>query len=104
MSRRTGPSDILRYSHLGIQFALVILAAIWAGRWLDRLVSTRGIFTLLGTFAGAGLGFYLLYRETQRLQSDRSAAPQDPDGAATMTLGLAATRPFRRPSSADAVL
>ena len=81
MSRRTGPSDILRYSHLGIQFALVILAAIWAGRWLDRLVSTRGIFTLVGTFAGAGLGFYLLYRETQRLQSDRSATPQDPDGA-----------------------
>lgn len=81
MSRRTGPSDILRYSHLGIQFALVILAAIWAGRWLDRHFSTPGFFTLAGTFVGAGLGFYLLYRETQRLRSDDDSATPNSEGA-----------------------
>ncbi|MBZ0267935.1 AtpZ/AtpI family protein [bacterium] len=66
MRRTQGPSDTVRYSHLGIQFALVVILGIWAGAWLDRKLSTN-LFTLIGTFAGAGIGFYFLYRETRRI-------------------------------------
>ena len=76
MTRRSGPSDILRYSHLGIQFAVVVMAALWAGNQLDRRLGS-GYFTLVGTFVGAGLGFYFLYREIYRSKSGDSGA-QDP--------------------------
>lgn len=66
MRRTQGPSDTVRYSHLGLQFALVVILGIWAGAWLDRKLSTN-LFTLIGTFAGAGIGFYFLYRETRRI-------------------------------------
>jgi len=72
MRRTRGPSDIVRYSHLGIQFALVVLFGIWLGSWLDKRLATN-IFTLIGTFVGAGIGFYVLHRET------RSTADDDPD-------------------------
>ena len=80
MTRRSGPSDILRYSHLGIQFAVVVMAALWAGNQLDRRLGS-GYFTLVGTFVGAGLGFYFLYREIYRTRpGDSDAAdPGDPD-------------------------
>jgi hypothetical protein len=80
MRRTQGPSDTVRYSHLGIQFALVVILGIWAGAWLDRKLSTN-LFTLIGTFAGAGIGFYFLYRETRRISSDRSD-DDDRSGAA----------------------
>ena len=69
MRRTRGPSDIGRYSHLGIQFALVVLLGIWAGSRLDKRLATN-FFTLIGTFAGAGIGFYLLYRETRTFSDD----------------------------------
>ena len=78
MRRTRGPSDVVRYSHLGIQFALVVVLGIWAGFELDRKLSTN-FFTLIGTFAGAGIGFYLLYRETRRIASTRADDDTPPD-------------------------
>lgn len=80
MRRTQGPSDTVRYSHLGIQFALVVILGIWAGTLLDKKLSTN-FFTLVGTFAGAGIGFYFLYRETRRIASSRDddAEPSNPD-------------------------
>jgi hypothetical protein len=71
-----GPSDFIRYSHLGVQFALIVLLSIYGGIWLDRKLSTGNWLTLVGTFVGAGVGFYVLWRETQ--SADRSD-PEDPD-------------------------
>ncbi len=76
MTRRSGPSDIFRYSHLGIQFAVVVLAAIWAGNQLDRRLGSK-YFTLVGTFVGAGIGFYFLYREIYRARPGDSGSPPD---------------------------
>jgi F0F1-type ATP synthase assembly protein I len=76
MRRTQGPSDIVRFSHLGIQFAVVVLAGILAGAQLDKKLSTS-LFTLVGTFTGAGIGFYLLYRETRSVD----AAPDASDSA-----------------------
>ena len=60
------PPDLLRYSHLGFQFALILVGFIFGANQLDRRLATGGIITLLGTFAGAGVAFYVLYRETRR--------------------------------------
>ena len=82
--RGQGPSHLVRYSHLGIQFALVILLGIFLGVRLDRKLGTGSILTLVGTFVGAGIGFYVLYRETQSSkESDSDRADRDdrgPDG------------------------
>ena len=85
MPDRKGPSDLVRYSHLGIQFAIVIVLGIFAGVWADEKFGTGSILTLVGTFAGAGIGFYVLYRETilrarsplERATSERARDPHD---------------------------
>ena len=74
-----GPSDWLRYSHLGLQFAVIFGAAVYGGVQLDRRLSTGGVFAILGTFVGAGIGFYLLYRETQSISREDSRASGPPD-------------------------
>jgi hypothetical protein len=51
---------------------LILVAFIFGGHQLDRRLSAGGIFTLLGTFLGAGIAFYVLYHET------RSASREDP--------------------------
>ena len=77
MSQSKGPSDLVRYSHLGIQFALIILGSLWLGNRLDRKLGTGSFLALAGMFLGAGIGFYVLYRETQR---SRGADPGDSHG------------------------
>ncbi len=79
MARRR-PSDLVRYSHLGFQFALILLLAVFGGVQLDKRLGTRGLFTILGTFVGAGIGFYALYRETQGAARPDTADPDSPDG------------------------
>jgi hypothetical protein len=61
-----GPRDVLRYSHLGVQFVIIVLAFAWGGSALDRRIAARGIVTLVGIFAGAAIAFYVLYREIPR--------------------------------------
>jgi hypothetical protein len=60
------PRNILRYSHLGIQFVIIVIAFALGGAWLDDRLSAEGLVTLACIFAGAAIGFYLLYREIPR--------------------------------------
>ena len=60
------PRNFLRYSHLGVQFVIIIIAFAFGGAWLDERLSARGLVTLAGILAGAAIGFYLLYREIPR--------------------------------------
>jgi hypothetical protein len=57
------PRDFLRYSHLGVQFVIIVIAFAWGGAWLDRRFSAGGLVTLACILAGAAIGFYLMYRE-----------------------------------------
>ena len=59
------------YIGLGIQFALSILLCLYAGWWLDQKISTTPIFIICGTFLGAGMGFYSLYRTLLREEKKR---------------------------------
>ena len=60
------PRNFLRYSHLGVQFVIITIAFALGGAWLDERLSAGGLVTLAGIFAGAAIGFYLLYREIPR--------------------------------------
>lgn len=73
-----GPSEVLRYSHVGLQFAIILVASILGGHHLDRRLATGGALTLLGTFLGAAAAFYVLYRETRSPGGPGPGSP-DPD-------------------------
>src|SRR5262245_25798913 len=51
----------LRYSHLGIQFAISVVLLFYVGYRLDLRWSTTPLFTLLGFALGFAAGFYSLY-------------------------------------------
>jgi hypothetical protein len=61
-----GPQNLLRYSHLGVQFVIILIAFALGGAWLDKRLSAGGLVTLAGIFAGAAIGFYVMYREIPR--------------------------------------
>lgn len=52
-----------RVAGVGIQFAMVIVAFLFAGRWLDGRLGTDPWLLIAGVFIGASAGFYSLYRQ-----------------------------------------
>ncbi|MAF26581.1 MAG: hypothetical protein CME07_01810 [Gemmatimonadetes bacterium] len=76
IARRKGAGDLFRYSHVGVQFALIVLAFTYGGVRLDERVDGHGVIALLAIFAGAAIGFYVLYRETR---GGSLRDPEDPD-------------------------
>ncbi len=55
------PNDLLRYSHLGLQFVLVFLLFAFLGFKADEKLGTLPLLTVLGVMVGFGLSFYQLY-------------------------------------------
>jgi F0F1-type ATP synthase assembly protein I len=63
----------------GFQFAASILICLFAGRWLDRRLGTGPWLLILGTFVGAALGFFAMYRTLKATQeSARRGTPPPP--------------------------
>ena len=65
-----------RLMGLGVQFVVAILLFLYLGTWLDRKFGTAPWMMLLGTFVGAGAGFYSLYRamvEENRIQDEEAS-------------------------------
>lgn len=56
-------NDLLRHSHLGIQFALSVVLLAYGGNWLDGRWDFGPLGVLLGVALGFSLGLYQLYRE-----------------------------------------
>jgi len=57
-------NSYLKYSGLGFQFAMLIVVAIFAGKWLDKKMDmTRPVFTLLLVLLFFSLFMYKLYKE-----------------------------------------
>lgn len=52
-----------KYLAMGLRFAGGIVVFLFAGLFLDKKLGTTPLFLLIGTFAGAGLGFLSVYRE-----------------------------------------
>ena len=56
------------FAGAGIQFAVAIIAFLFAGQWLDDRIGTNPVFTILGVFLGAGAAFYNMYRKITAAQ------------------------------------
>lgn len=70
----------LGVAHLGIQFAVVVLAMILGGRYLDTRWNSAPLMTLLGLFVGFFAGLYHLLKGLGALP-DRIGRPREPDDA-----------------------
>lgn len=64
-------SSVLRYSGIGIQLAAVIIIFLFAGIWLDGLLETKFIFTLIFTLIGFAGGFYSFFLNVQKLSAKK---------------------------------
>lgn len=60
-------SKAVQYSGLGIQLTATILVFLYIGIWLDRVFSTKVLFTLILTLMGFGGGFYGFYLSIRKL-------------------------------------
>lgn len=58
------------FAGIGVQFALTILVFVFAGVWLDRRFGTSPWLLLLCVSAGAGGGFYSMYRRVTAAARD----------------------------------
>jgi ATP synthase protein I len=47
---------------IGVQFALVLIAFLFGGRWLDAKLGTEPWLLMAGVFVGFGLSVYWMYR------------------------------------------
>lgn len=57
-------NDYLRYSGLGIQLIVLLLAGMWLGDWVDgKAATSKPWFTILFTLLGLGGGLYQLLRD-----------------------------------------
>jgi F0F1-type ATP synthase assembly protein I len=65
--QRAAPS-VGEYAGVGLQFALAIVAFMFAGMWLDRALGTSPWLLILFVFGGAAAGFYSIYRKLMAAQ------------------------------------
>jgi F0F1-type ATP synthase assembly protein I len=56
------------FAGVGLQFALAIIAFLYAGQWLDNRLGTNALFTIAGVFLGASAAFYNMYRKISAAQ------------------------------------
>ncbi len=56
------------FAGVGVQFAVAIVAFLFAGQWLDKRLGTNGLFTIAGVFVGGGAAFYSMYRKITAAQ------------------------------------
>ena len=68
LHRRKGLSGS-EFAGLGFQFAATIVAFMFLGIWLDRRLGISPWGVLIGVFAGAGLGFWSMYRRVSAKQT-----------------------------------
>src|SRR6266480_2918754 len=76
------------FAGLGVQFAVAIVAFLFAGQWLDNRLGTNGLFTIVGVFVGAAAAFYNMYRKisaAQKRDDEARKAKRQGNGASGTT-------------------
>jgi ATP synthase protein I len=58
------------YGTVGLELVLSILLGLFAGRWVDDRVGTRGPFAIFGFLIGVIAGFRFIYRAAKRLEAE----------------------------------
>lgn len=57
------PASGAEYAGAGLQLAMTLVAFMFLGIWLDKRLGSSPWFVLICVFAGAGAGFYSIYRK-----------------------------------------
>ncbi|MGQ0645982.1 MAG: AtpZ/AtpI family protein [Gemmatimonadaceae bacterium] len=52
-----------KYAGVGLQFAVSIIAFLYAGQWVDGKLGTAPWGMIVGVFTGGGAAFYSMYRK-----------------------------------------
>ena len=60
--RKGGGQDPAQLAGIGLQFAMVLVAFLLAGNWLDRRLGTAPWLLMAGVFLGFGLSVFWMYR------------------------------------------
>jgi len=57
-------------TELGFIIALPLLAGVIAGQWLDRLIGTKVVFTLIGMALALFISSYAIYRKIKQVTNN----------------------------------
>lgn len=60
--RGKGGQDPAQLAGIGLQFALVLVAFLFAGKWLDDRLGTEPWLLMAGVFVGFALSVFWMYR------------------------------------------
>ena len=60
--RKGGGQDPAQLAGIGVQFAIVLVAFLFAGKWLDDRLGTEPWLLMAGVFLGFALSTYWMYR------------------------------------------
>jgi F0F1-type ATP synthase assembly protein I len=76
--------DFLLATGLGIEFAVIMLLGLLAGKWLDAKLNSYPLFVLCGSVCGFSLGLYTMVKTArgalnQLRKMQTSAAPETED-------------------------
>ena len=76
-------NEALKYSHLGISYAVVLGGSFFLGSKADEKFGTSPYIALLGGMFGAVAGFWYLYREVygKRDEAERGSQKTDDNGS-----------------------
>jgi F0F1-type ATP synthase assembly protein I len=63
-NKKKQPNDFLKYTGMATQMAIIILAGVFGGRWLDAHYSmTTPIFTIVASLLGVSAALYFLIKD-----------------------------------------
>lgn len=66
-NKKKPPNDFLKYTGMATQMAIIILAGVFGGRWLDaHFLMNAPIFTLVGSLLGVLIALYFLIKDFMR--------------------------------------
>lgn len=59
------------YGIIGSEVALSVGLGIWGGNYLDKVLASDPLWTLLGTLGGCGVAGFFLWQLVQRLNREQ---------------------------------
>lgn len=68
---------VLQLMGIGWYIGISIIGGLFSGLWIDKMISSLPVFTILGVILGTVLAFYGVYKMLLPLLMDIGAAEQD---------------------------
>ena len=68
LGRRSAGVSGWEFAGVGLQFALTIVAFMFAGLWLDKRLHTSPFLLIVCVFVGAAAGLFSIYRKLKAAQ------------------------------------